>query len=120
MISDLFQNVLLREGGARKKFHDSGASRLMWHRSEDKGVVVVAACDSELAKRHDFSYIAKVVASVARVSEAHCPASVVFVIRVIGSSMPRAHAVPGASDSAGFVSSQTLEDNESVVVGDLA
>jgi len=120
MITDLFHNVLLREGGARKRHHDSGASRLTWHRSDEKGIVVVATCDSELAKRHDFSYIAKVVASVARVRAAVSAAQARKALRGIVWAQSRAQQPRAARESCSECHAQTLEDNESLVVGDLA
>ncbi|KAA0177684.1 hypothetical protein FNF27_00856 [Cafeteria roenbergensis] len=69
MINALFKDVLLREGRSREAHYDTMACRMKWRRSESRGVVVVAAYDKELARSHDFSYIDKVVASVAKTLE---------------------------------------------------
>ena len=73
MINALFKDVLLREGRSREAHYDTMACRMKWRRSESRGVVVVAAYDKELARSHDFSYIDKVVASVAKVSALKSP-----------------------------------------------
>lgn len=68
MINSLFKDVLLREGRTKEPHYDTMTCRMKWRRSESRGLVVVASYDKELARSHDFSYIDKVVASVAKVS----------------------------------------------------
>jgi hypothetical protein len=66
-INQLFHDVLLRDGDAREPHYDAGSSRVKWSRCKERGVVVVATYNRELARSHDFSYVDKLLAATAQV-----------------------------------------------------
>lgn len=70
-INQLFHDVLLRDGKAREAHYDAGSSRIKWNRCKERGVVVVATYNRDLARSHDFSYVDKLLASTSQVRKQH-------------------------------------------------